>query len=399
MKILFTFIFLLSFGTLSAQTGWQFESSNTSLNLNVVSFPDSDVGFVVGDSGIILCHGPGWSVKPFVAINDYYGAYFIDRFEGVVVGKYGIFIRTTDQGSTWYPCLKEPAPDLNAVSFSSKENGIVVGGSGWILVTSDRGKSWVTEVSGTTQTFNGISTLSTEMSITVGEIGLIKYKHFSGGWIIGNSGTNKNLNDVCMIDSLNAITIGDSGVILRTYSGGFNWTPQVSFTSKTLRAMSFAKKATGMVVGDSGTILFTSDTGNTWTHQSSGTVNSLRDIVMIDENNAYAVGSGGTILHTTDGGKLWTRQNLPHPLTTSVTPEPFGRRTSISYELLKASKVRIRIYDALGRELEALDSDGMLESGTHHIEFDGSRYPEGTFHYQIETDGFYGVGKMTKVVY
>jgi hypothetical protein len=90
---------------------------------------------------------------------------------------------------------------------------------------------------------------------------------------------------------------------------------------------------------------------------------------------------------------------LPAPDTTAVTkqpvttttaatlvvtglqgnyPNPFNPTTTINYQLQVASRVSLKIYDVLGREIVTL-VDGMKEPGTYNATFDGSRLASGMY--------------------
>ncbi len=77
-------------------------------------------------------------------------------------------------------------------------------------------------------------------------------------------------------------------------------------------------------------------------------------------------------------------------------PNPFTRTTTITIELPRTERVRLSVYDLLGREVAVL-MDGFSSAGRHAIEFDGARLPSGTYFYHIETSGRILVGKMMLV--
>ncbi len=56
------------------------------------------------------------------------------------------------------------------------------------------------------------------------------------------------------------------------------------------------------------------------------------------------------------------RQNLPNP---------FGTRTSIGFDLARRDRVSLGIYDVTGRLVRSLVDGGVLESGTHQLEWNG----------------------------
>lgn len=66
-------------------------------------------------------------------------------------------------------------------------------------------------------------------------------------------------------------------------------------------------------------------------------------------------------------------------------PNPFNPVTTIGYTLEKPSHVSIQIFDVLGRHVRTL-LQKQQASGQHHILFDASDLPSGTYMYQITTN-------------
>lgn len=65
-------------------------------------------------------------------------------------------------------------------------------------------------------------------------------------------------------------------------------------------------------------------------------------------------------------------------------PNPFNPSTNISFVLPKAGKVRLVVYDLLGRVIE-IPMDGFMEAGHHEITWDGSDKSSGIYFYRIST--------------
>jgi hypothetical protein len=63
-------------------------------------------------------------------------------------------------------------------------------------------------------------------------------------------------------------------------------------------------------------------------------------------------------------------------------PNPFNSKTVIRYSLIVNGLVRLRVYDALGREVEILVNE-MLQPGTYEIKWDGNNYPSGVYFYKL----------------
>jgi hypothetical protein len=82
-------------------------------------------------------------------------------------------------------------------------------------------------------------------------------------------------------------------------------------------------------------------------------------------------------------------------------PNPFNPSTIITYTLPEMTNVRIKIYDALGREVRSL-LDEVKSAGKHNILWDGrdnsgNRVSSGTYFYQIIAGDFVQTRKMVMV--
>lgn len=75
-------------------------------------------------------------------------------------------------------------------------------------------------------------------------------------------------------------------------------------------------------------------------------------------------------------------------------PNPFNPTTEITFGLPEAGRVRLMVFDVLGREV-ARPVDGGFAAGRHRVRFDTSALPSGTYLYRIEAGGASLVRRMT----
>ena len=68
-------------------------------------------------------------------------------------------------------------------------------------------------------------------------------------------------------------------------------------------------------------------------------------------------------------------------------PNPFNPTTKIKYSIPSAGKVKLAVYDILGKEIAVLVNDKQQSAGTYVLDFDGSRYSSGVYFYRIITQG------------
>jgi hypothetical protein len=74
-------------------------------------------------------------------------------------------------------------------------------------------------------------------------------------------------------------------------------------------------------------------------------------------------------------------------------PNPFNPSTKISFDLPKASNVKLSIFNVLGQEVTVLVNEKM-EAGSHQIEWDASARASGLYFYRISADNFTETKKM-----
>ncbi|MFH1195761.1 MAG: T9SS type A sorting domain-containing protein [bacterium] len=73
-------------------------------------------------------------------------------------------------------------------------------------------------------------------------------------------------------------------------------------------------------------------------------------------------------------------------------PNPFNPTTSIKYQVSSIIRVKIAVYDLLGKEVATL-VDEVKEAGTYQIEFDGSGLASGIYFYKMTAGNFSDIKK------
>ena len=91
---------------------------------------------------------------------------------------------------------------------------------------------------------------------------------------------------------------------------------------------------------------------------------------------------------TSKSGEKWTKDikiSVAAPATFELFqnyPNPFNPTTLISYQLPQASKVNLKIFDVLGREVATL-LDGQQDAGYYEKSFNARRFASGMYVYQL----------------
>jgi hypothetical protein len=74
-------------------------------------------------------------------------------------------------------------------------------------------------------------------------------------------------------------------------------------------------------------------------------------------------------------------------------PNPFNPFTTINYELASETRVTLKLYDIVGREVITL-VDEVKPAGEYQVSFDGSGLPSGVYIYRIETGKYVQARKL-----
>jgi photosystem II stability/assembly factor-like uncharacterized protein len=316
-----------------------------------ISFGSPQIGIVVGAAGTITRTSDGGLTWRDVSLAD--NAYLqrpfmIDDQFGLIAGTY----RTTDGGLTWtgYPILIEGG--VSDIAMLDRAHGLAIGpygltGTGEVYVSSDSGKSWE---------------------------GVYSPPQFV------------MLHAIAFGGPLNGAAVGSDGVILNTTDGGVTWSVVRSDQADTLYDVAYRDAMNALAVGTGGTILRSTDGGGTWTPESGGTTVTLRGVAF-REGYALAAGDSGVLLRSTlPAGVEREPGDVSAAATLDVAPQPVGASGAVRLHLARPARVRLGLYDQLGREV-ALLKDGEIESGEYRIPIECGALPSGSYQLRLIVDG------------
>jgi len=130
------------------------------------------------------------------------------------------------------------------------------------------------------------------------------------------------------------------------------------------------------------------DPNNYWTLRV--TVTDAQGRQAQGATNIYFTGSGGPYSARPD--------NIDKPLPTVFSldqnyPNPFNPSTTISYALPKEARVKLTVFDVLGREVETLVNE-TKSAGVYQAVFNSSRLSSGTYFYRLQAGEFVQTKKM-----
>lgn len=170
-------------------------------------------------------------------------------------------------------------------------------------------QNWIYQTSGTTQHLNGVYMLDAQSGWICGDAGTL-LRTTSGGqnWTQVNATAN-NLNSIVFTDAITGIAVGDNGTIIRTTNGGTNWSAVSSGTTEQFRKVSKGSGEFVFASGDNGLVAVSNDNGASWQLKNTGTTTRFRSIDGVGTLKIWASGDDGLIRNSTDGGTTWTTQN------------------------------------------------------------------------------------------
>jgi len=124
----------------------------------------------------------------------------------------------------------------------------------------------------------------------------------------------------------------------------------------------------------------------------------LQNVFFINDSIGWAAGENGMIIKTTTGGNPIGIRQISKIVPKDYVlfqnyPNPFNPKTIIKYQLGITGKVKLVIYDLLGKEITKLVNEKQT-AGNYQIEWDGSKYASGVYFYKLETESFSTTKKM-----
>ena len=361
--------------TTNGGVNWIPVYSSINIWLNDVKFDPNAAGTVwaAGMGGVILKSidgGINWSVARAYDTPDHTirGIGIPDNYHNYVafIGYAGTFFETTNAGNSFVQRTDIPFT-MHSIAFSPDFS---VNGKG--IISGTDGKAWNTT-------------------------------NFGTNWVARNTNRYDYLNDVVYLDAVTAVICGNNGTILKSNNSGTNWTVITqTLTTQHFRSVdAFAAKVT--ICGDNGTILTSNDGGITFVNQLSGETRHLYGVSLKSSLEGTTVGEiGGSV----SGMMYFTMRNGFTAVTGQGTelpdkfelkqnyPNPFNPSTTIMFDVLKQSKVSLRIYNVLGKEVAVLVDREMSAASGYKVKFDASALPSGVYFYRLQAGDFVDTKRM-----
>jgi photosystem II stability/assembly factor-like uncharacterized protein len=319
----------------------------------------------------------------------------------------GNIIRTTNGGTNWSAVNSNVTDNLYSISFNGNI-GICSGSEGTILVTTNFGANWAVMSNGFFSTnYYACYMASASAGYVCGVNAIFQPLvgrttnsgsnwNYSTFYLNTNEGNLRDIHFISPTEGFTAANVWDGqGGISHTTNGGVNWTTQL--VTEALNSVEFVNETTGYAAGYNGYITKTTNKGVTWEPQVNSTTSVMRSIDFINPLIGFACGDGGVIVKTVSGGWLGIQQigsNIPHQFSLGQNyPNPFNPVTTIQFALPGDVFAELKIFDALGREVNSLFSENLSE-GIYTVQWNASSSPSGVYYYRLNAGEFSQTQKM-----
>ena len=196
------------------------------------------------------------------------------------------------------------------------------------------------------------------------------------------------LYDFKMVDVNTGFTCGSSGKLFKTTNGGSNWTELSTPVNISYYGVDFKDVNNGLITGQYGFIARTRDGGSSWEIQNSGG-STLNSVHMVTTDTGFSTGDYSFVFKYLDTqiGIFVYNSEIPDKYELHQNyPNPFNPSTIIRFDLPKAAKVTLKIYDITGRLINTLFNNDELNAGVFKYNFSGVNLASGVYFYSLLVD-------------
>jgi photosystem II stability/assembly factor-like uncharacterized protein len=299
--------------------------------LHAVQFIDADVGWAVGDEGVIwktINGGKNWERQPSGVRGSLRSLHMLSHLCGWVVGREelpgggsaGIVLYTEDGGETWRRRLANALPGLNHVRFADEDTGCLAGDASdtfptGVFLTADGGGKWQPVKGARCTSWLGGDYLDGKTGALAGawsRLGTLREGGFGKADVDQFGGRNIR---ALQLRAGKSFAVGQGGLLLESKTAGGGWgfndtkLPQDVLATWDFHAVCCQGDCVWVAGRPGSALLCSNDRGATWKVCKTGQPLPLNGIHFFDAKRGWAVGEFGTILATTDGGQTWAMQH------------------------------------------------------------------------------------------
>lgn len=419
MKRFYNFLVLSFFSSITLSQGvWVEQPVNpTPPPLNSVSAVNTNVCWVAGGNGNVLYTSnggtnwvyrnvPGFNGSPTYVIA---GIDSITALCSITTTQFTYIFRTTNQGNSWTQIYSHSYPgwidDIKIINPSlAVAIGDPIGGRWTFLRILNLGAFidttvFLPQIGSEFAWFNSMFTNGTDIWFGTSSSRIYHSTNQGFNWV-NSSVQYPNVYAVCF-NGILGFAGGDQ--MAKSSNSGFNWTPVTLPGNGT--CLTFVTNSGRYWYARTNQIFFSSDGGNSFVAQHSSPDNSnyvhlsftfsLSDEVL-STIHGWGITGNGVISYYTESGIGIRRIGTEVPDRFALLqnyPNPFNPTTSIEYQLQKSGHVSIRVFDEIGKQVQAL-VDEFQPSGYYRAEWNASNLSSGVYYYRIESPYFSQTRKM-----
>lgn len=303
--------------TVDAGLTWTLIPTGTTNRIVDIDFSDELNGCAAAWNGTLLRTtdgGDSWNIIPVPTTTSLQSVQFVDANIGFASG--GVVLKTTDGGITWNSVYSNSSSFFNVVYVNESGQGYAVGGAGVFIKTSNMGSTWQAQTAlGDGDIFCGDHTATGEAYL-FGKKNIHKSINSGASWtVIKNEAPGGDVRDIQFTNDNSgwcvstAIGGNNNGGIAQTTDGGRTWNIRQTATSGGWYAVDFPTAQTGYVLGTS-QLAKTTNGGLNWTYTTPFTL-SGKCLHFRNAQTGYAggLGSSSNICKTTNGATSFTCGN------------------------------------------------------------------------------------------
>lgn len=394
MKKLVALLLFLICSTLNAQWVWQ--NSGTENAIRDVQFINSQTGWACGDNIIYKTTNAGtnWAINFSDTDGLIQQIYPVDSMVVYAVGWFQKILKTSNGGENWIT-IRNGQPSsgtFEGVYFVDQNTGWLCG-SLKILKTTNGGETF--DSTYIPSDLNDIHFRNANDGIVSGNV-LAFYRTTNGGsnWskIVMPANQGHNFNRISVVRDTIVYLVGHGKKVFRSSNYGLNWdTVGAISQADEIYCSNFPSNDTGYAGGTFGEFFKTTNGGRTWRLENTTSFTGfIRSVFFYNNTTGWLVGGGGRIQYTTSGGQTDVKlisSIIPSDFILNQNyPNPFNPVTNITYEIKKSSKVEIKVYNSLGKEMQILVSE-FQNPGKYQITFNAENFNSGMYFYTLISDG------------
>ncbi|MCI0450665.1 MAG: YCF48-related protein [Chlorobi bacterium] len=417
MKYKLALFALLFFSTKLCNSQWLELNTGNNIRLNSISAANDFVCWSAGENGVVIRTingGTNWISVGGGAIGSaiIYNIFAVDSNTALCTttpsNSTNVY-RTSNGGNTWTQVFSQNGGFINAIWMTSATNGFMMGdpvGGRWSLwKTFNGGSSWdstglyLNQFPNMAGWVNAMHMVGNSIWFNTNGFTIYYSSNYGNNWV-QQFGPDAGSNGSVWFNNL---TTGlSSGNLDLRYStnSGMSWFARTNPSSNgTPVLMGKGSQFWACVFNSPSQIYMTTNNGINWVVEYTPQSGQLSHITASrNGNSGWACKTDGGVVKkdilvaiNQISNEILNRYELKQNY-----PNPFNPKTTIRFSVPKTSRIFLKVYDLLGREVSILVNQ-FLQPGNYSVNFNGSNIASGIYYYTINADEFIETKKMVLI--